>query len=293
MDFSAIGKKIKELRKAAGFSQKDLAKDICTQAQISKIEKGDVLPLASTLYFISQRLGVDINYFFEHGTTPRLDYVQEVNNQLRIARRNLDYPLIKEIVKSEERNPLFTSNKKNFQNLLWHKGIYKYHVDHQLEQALSFIDRAINLTFEKVWSEREIEILNSKGILLYEAGRYTEALDIYLQAMNHLEGILFLIDETVRSRLLYNTAKTYTDLKDYDRSTKLCHEAIESCLEKDQLFLLGHLHYHIGFNYELQEQFVLAKKYMEQALDIFRLQRDERYNDYIRGKVAIFDRNIQ
>ncbi|KAF0823712.1 helix-turn-helix domain-containing protein [Cytobacillus firmus] len=293
MDFSAIGKKIKELRKAAGFSQKDLAKDICTQAQISKIEKGDVLPLASTLYFISQRLGVDINYFFEHGTTPRLDYVQEVNNQLRIARRNLDYPLIKEIVKSEEKNPLFTSNKKNFQNLLWHKGIYKYHVDHQLEQALSFIDRAINLTFEKVWSEREIEILNSKGILLYEAGRYTEALDIYLQAMNHLEGILYLNDETVRSRLLYNMAKTYTDLKDYDRSTRHCHEAIESCLEKDQLFLLGHLHYHIGFNYELQEQFVLAKKYMEQALDIFRLQRDERYNDYIRGKVAIFDRNIQ
>ncbi|WHY33878.1 helix-turn-helix domain-containing protein [Cytobacillus firmus] len=293
MDFSAIGKKIKELRKAAGFSQKDLAKDICTQAQISKIEKGDVLPLASTLYFISQRLGVDINYFFEHGTTPRLDYVQEVNNQLRIARRNLDYPLIKEIVKSEERNPLFTSNKKNLQNLLWHKGIYKYHVDHQLEQALLFIDRAINLTFEKVWSEREIEILNSKGILLYEAGRYTEALDIYLQAMNHLEGILYLNDETVRSRLLYNTAKTYTDLKDYDRSTKLCHEAIESCLEKDQLFLLGHLHYHIGFNYELLEQFVLAKKYMEQALEIFRLQRDERYNDYIRGKVAIFDRNTQ
>ncbi|MBU8731701.1 helix-turn-helix transcriptional regulator [Cytobacillus oceanisediminis] len=293
MDFSVIGKKIKELRKSAGFSQKDLAKDICTQAQISKIENGDVLPLASTLYFISQRLGVDINYFFEHGTTPRLDYVQEVNNQLKMARRKLDYPLIKEIVETEEKNPLFTSNKKNFQILLWHKGIYKYHVDQQLKEALLFIDRAIDLTFEKVWSEREIEILNSKGILLYEAGRYKEALDVFLRAINHLGGILYLNDETVRSRLLYNTAKTYTDLEEYDRSTKLCHEAIKICLEKDQLFLLGHLHYHIGFNYELKEQFVLAKKYMEQALDIFRLQRDERYNDFISGKVAIFDRKIQ
>lgn len=293
MNFSAIGKKIKELRKSAGFSQKDLAKDICTQAQISKIEKGDVLPLASTLYFISQRLGVDINYFFDHGTTPRLDYVQEVKNQLNMARRKLDYPLIKEIVETEVKNPLFTSNKKNLQILLWHKGIYKYHVDHQLEEALQFIDRAIDLTFEKVWSEREIEILNSKGILLYEAGRYKEALDVFLRAINHLGGIIYLNDETVRSRLLYNTAKTYTDLEDYDHSTKLCLEAIKICLEKDQLFLLGHLHYHIGFNYELKEQFVLAKKYMEQALDIFRLQRDERYNDFISGKVAIFDRKIQ
>ncbi|MDF2037717.1 helix-turn-helix domain-containing protein [Cytobacillus oceanisediminis] len=293
MDFSVIGKKIKELRKSAGFSQKDLAKDICTQAQISKIEKGDVLPLASTLYFISQRLGVDINYFFEHGTTPRLDYVQEVKYQLKMARRKLDYPLIKEIVESEERNPLFTSNKKNFQILLWHKGIYKYHVDHQIEEALLFIDRAVDLTFEKVWSEREIEILNSKGILLYEVGRYTDALDIYLRAMSHLGEIVNLNDETIRSRILYNAAKTYTDLEDYDRSTKLCHKAIEICLEKDQLFLLGHLHYHIGYNYELRKQFVLAKKYMDQALDIFRLQRDERYNDFISGKVAIFDRNIQ
>ncbi|UOE55189.1 helix-turn-helix transcriptional regulator [Bacillus sp. CMF12] len=293
MDFSVIGKKIKELRKSAGFSQKDLAKDICTQAQISKIENGDVLPLASTLYFISQRLGVDINYFFEHGTTPRLDYVQEVKNQLKMARRKLDYPLIKEIVEIEEKNPLFTSNKKNFQILLWHKGIYKYHVDHQIEEALLFIDRAVDLTFEKVWSEREIEILNSKGILLYEVGRYTDALDIYLRAMSHLGEIVYLNDETIRSRILYNAAKTYTDLEDYDHSTKLCHKAIEICLEKDQLFLLGHLHYHIGYNYELREQFVLAKKYMEQALDIFRLQRDERYNDFISGKVAIFDRNIQ
>jgi transcriptional regulator with XRE-family HTH domain len=293
LDFSAIGKKIKELRKSAGFSQKDLAKDICTQAQISKIEKGDVLPLASTLYFISQRLGVDINYFFDHGTTPRLDYVQEVKNQLKMARRRLDYPLIKEIVEVEEKNPLFTSNKKNSQILLWHKGIYTYHVDHQLEEALLFMDRAIDLTFEKVWSEREIEILNSKGILLYEAGRYEEALDVFLRAINHLGEIIYLNDETVRSRLLYNTAKTYTGIEDYDHSTNLCHEAIKYCIEKDQLFLLGHLHYHIGFNYELKEQFVLAKKYMEQALDIFRLQKDERYNDFISEKVAIFDGNIQ
>ncbi|KON86235.1 XRE family transcriptional regulator [Sporosarcina globispora] len=291
MDFSAIGKKIKELRKSAGFSQKELAKDICTQAQISKIEKGDVLPLASTLYFISQRLGVDINYFFEHGTTPRLDYVQEVKNQLKMARRKLDYPLIKEIVDTEEKNPLFTANKKNFQILLWHKGIYKYHVDDQIEEALLFIDRAIDLTFEKVWSEREIEIMNSKGILLYEVGRYTDALDVYLRALNYLEGMIYLNDETIRSRLLYNTAKAYTDLKDYERSIKLCHEAIGICIEKDLLFLLGHLHYHIGYNYELKEQFVLAKKYMEQALDIFRFQQDERYNDFIRRKMAIFDRN--
>ncbi|MBR8644357.1 helix-turn-helix transcriptional regulator [[Brevibacterium] frigoritolerans] len=54
---------MKELRKQIGLSQEELATGICTQAQISKIEKGDVYPYASTLYLISQRLGVDVNYF--------------------------------------------------------------------------------------------------------------------------------------------------------------------------------------------------------------------------------------
>ncbi|MCS0670422.1 helix-turn-helix transcriptional regulator [Cytobacillus firmus] len=293
MNFSAIGKKIKELRKSAGFSQKELAKDICTQAQISKIEKGDVLPLASTLYFISQRLGVDINYFFDHGTTPRLDYVQEVKNQLKMARRKLDYPLIKEIVEIEEKNPLFSANKKNYQTLLWHKAIYEYHVNHQAEKALLLVDKAISLTFEKVWTEREIEILMSKGIFLFEEGRYGDSLEIYLPARTQLDKIIYLNDETIRSRLLYNMAKAYTKLGDYDRSIEHCKVAIQTCIEKDLLFLLGELHYHIGYNYELRKQFILAKKYMEQALDIFRIQRDERYNDFISGKVAIFDRNTQ
>ena len=52
MDFSAVGKKIKELRKQIGLSQEELAEGICTQAQISKIEKGVVYPYATTLSLI-------------------------------------------------------------------------------------------------------------------------------------------------------------------------------------------------------------------------------------------------
>jgi len=101
LDFSAVGEKIKELRKQMGLSQKELSHNICTQAQISKIEKGEVLPLSSTLYLISKRLGVDVNYFFDIDTTPRLDYVEETFRQLKAARRNTDYHTIKQIVKAE------------------------------------------------------------------------------------------------------------------------------------------------------------------------------------------------
>ncbi|MDQ7861564.1 helix-turn-helix transcriptional regulator [Peribacillus frigoritolerans] len=43
--FFAVGQKIKELRKQIGLSQEELATGICTQAQISKIEKGRCLSI--------------------------------------------------------------------------------------------------------------------------------------------------------------------------------------------------------------------------------------------------------
>ena len=86
-----------------GLSQEELANGICTQAQISKIEKGDVYPYATTLYLISQRLGVDVNYFFDIGTTPRLDYVQEVYKQLTYTRRNSNYEEMAQIVNSKKK----------------------------------------------------------------------------------------------------------------------------------------------------------------------------------------------
>jgi transcriptional regulator with XRE-family HTH domain len=75
MDYALIGKKIKELRKIVGLTQSELAEEICTQALISRIEKGDIYPSATAIYQISKKLGVDVNYFFEIGTTPRLDYI--------------------------------------------------------------------------------------------------------------------------------------------------------------------------------------------------------------------------
>jgi len=90
VDYSIIGKKIKELRQVVGITQGELGEGICTQALISRIEKGDIYPNATSLYQISKKLGVDVNYFFEIGTTPRLDYIKEVERQLRQLRKNTD-----------------------------------------------------------------------------------------------------------------------------------------------------------------------------------------------------------
>ncbi|KAB7671805.1 helix-turn-helix domain-containing protein [Bacillus sp. B1-b2] len=291
MDFSAVGEKIKELRKQMGLSQKDLSRNICTQAQISKIEKGEVLPLSSTLYLIAMRLGVDVNYFFDIGTTPRLDYVDETFRQLKAARRHTDYETIKQIVEAEEKNPLFIHHKKNHQHLLWHKAIYMYEVNHQLVQAIEVIDQAIALTFDRFYTEREIEIYISKGIFYYEDGQLEKALTIFKENCKALTHIPHLQDDTIKSRLLFNIAKALTEQGKYESSISYCKEGIDWVIQKDNLYLFAHFHYHIGYNYELQKNYAQAASYMKDALMIFQLVKDYRYIDYIQDKLKSFPEN--
>ena len=286
MDFAAVGKKIKELRKNSGLSQEELSEGICTQAQISKIEKGIVYPYASTLYQISQKLGVDVNYFFDIGTTPRLDYVQEVSRQLQIMRRSLRFKEMMEIVQAEEVNPLFFQNKKNLQLLLWHKGIYLYEVKKDLKAAIETLQEAINITHikGKVMLEREIEILLTMGAIYYWED-IDKALKTFEDIKGHIQLLPDLNDYTIKTRLFMNMARTLTRLNRINDSNQYCEDAIKWCLHKDSLYLLGEIHYQKGYNFELLNQPERAKMYMEKALIVFELQQDDKYISFIKNKL--------
>jgi transcriptional regulator with XRE-family HTH domain len=286
MDILAVGKKIRELRKNIGLSQGEVAEGICTQAQISKIEKGIVLPFASTLYQISQKLGVDVNYFFDIGMTPRLDYIQEVEHQLKNLRRSLQYEEMMNLIKMEESNPLFAHNNRNQQLLLWHKGIYQFEVEKNTEKAATTLQEAILLTqhSRKVWSERELEIMTTMGAFYFHEN-IQKALQIYEDIKTHLDVIPHLSDYTIKTRLYYNIARVHTRMQKFDESIKFCKEAIKWGIQMDNMFALGELHYHIGYNYELKGNPELSKTYFKKALTVFELQDDDKYIHIINTKI--------
>jgi transcriptional regulator with XRE-family HTH domain len=286
MDYSLIGKKIKELRKIVGLTQGELAKDICTQALISRIEKGDIYPSATALYQISKKLGVDVNYFFEIGTTHRIDYIQEVERQLRKLRVKLLYEDILEIVKTEEKNPLFLNDKYNLQLLYWHKGIYINEVEKDRERALAVMKEALFLTYDKkkVMSEREMTISISMGIIEFSRGNYEQALERYKEVRQTLKLTKQLNDKAIKTRVLYNTARVLTRMGEYKKSIEYCKEAIRWLIEEEHLYGFAQLNYHIGYNLELQEQYQRALPYFEKAAILFDIQKNEKLASFIMNK---------
>ena len=59
-------------------SQSELCHGICSQSQISKIEKGMIYPSSILLYQLSERLGIDPNNIFALTQNKRLKYVENV-----------------------------------------------------------------------------------------------------------------------------------------------------------------------------------------------------------------------
>jgi len=279
MDFSIIGQRIRELRKSLKLSQEELAYGICTQAQISKIEKGDVFPYANTLYLISQKLGVDVNYFFEIGSTPRIDYVNEVFRQLRLARRSLQFEDMERIIKLEEKNPLFTQNNRNLQMILWNKAIYEHAVYKKVDEAVQILWDAIEIshTNDKVWTEREIELLITIGSIYTEEDRKEEAINVFHKVLDSLDQLVFISDNTIMPRLYYNLARVYGKLENYKESIYYCQKGIKHCLAKDNLYPLGELHYQISYNYDKLGQPEEALSYLNKAVIIFELIEDQNY----------------
>ena len=290
MDYSIVGNKIKELRKIVGMTQGDLADGVCTQALISRIEKGDVYPSATSLYQISRKLGVDINFFFEIATIPRLDYVKEVERQLWKLRRAREFEEMMEIVQVEEKNQVFISHPYNFQLLLWHKGIYQFEVENDVSTSLETLQTAFALTrcMKKALSEREMEIQLTIGAIQFKENNLEESLESYNRVKHSLSLEGEVHNKSIKTRLLYNIARVLSRLSRFQESIKCCQEGIRWCIDTENLHLLAELHYQIGYNYELQHNFVMALTHIEKALLIFEIKEDKKYYHFINEKREVY-----
>ena len=72
-----LATRLKNKRKELKLSQKELAKGICEQGQISRMEQGKYSPGSELLFQLSKRLKVSMNYFFEETEVSSLENIDK------------------------------------------------------------------------------------------------------------------------------------------------------------------------------------------------------------------------
>ncbi|WP_211750399.1 helix-turn-helix domain-containing protein [Paenibacillus sp. Marseille-Q4541] len=267
-----LGELIKEFRIINNLSQNDLAKGICTQALISKIEKGDTIPSVDIFMKITKRLNVTLDYFIERLNFSNYDYVHEFYYQVRKLLRERNYEELNTLIEIEKRNP----NRKNVfheQFIKWQEGICLYYLKNDVIQSQKILKEALYLINSNEGNkERNIEIINSIGIIYFEDQQYDLSISYLEEALRLLKNSIYIVDKTIHSKIYYNTAKCLTRLNQFTESNIYCEIGIKHCLKIDSNYLLGELYYHRGYNFALMCMYQDALINFQKALSLFEIQ---------------------
>ncbi|MYL35430.1 helix-turn-helix domain-containing protein [Pontibacillus yanchengensis] len=285
-----LGDKVKQIRKKLNISQEALAYGICTQSEISRIEQNQITPSYNILLEITKKLGVNIHFFTDQQNILRLDYIEEVKQQLDAARRDRDYHLIKEIIRSEKDVPAFRieANKKY---LNWHRGIILYHSQNDYQNAIDILHTCLSdKDLSKLHTELDIQVLNSIGIIFRNESELSKATQ-YLEIGRFIaQEFLEFREKRIYLKTLYNSSKVLTDSKDHKNSIKWCQEGIKQCIRREEMFLFGEFHYQIGRNYVLINNTEKGMQHWKKSQDIFFLQERNNLGELVRKEIDSFYR---
>ena len=280
MEFNDLGIIIKELRMKKNISQSELCHGICSQSQISKIEKGMIYPSSILLYQLSERLGIDPNNIFALTQNKRLKYVENVKYVIKDCLKQKQYKELYEIVKKEKNlNNFQTKDEKQF--LMWHEAIAVFMVDKSIKTALDFLNHALKLTLTNsdFLSEREIDIMQTMAIFYAENKNYEKSINILRRCLTNFNKLDFPRDKEIKLKIILNLAKCLDSTYQHEEAIKYLDKGIKLAINLNTLYLLGELFYLKGqYLLKIKQHNVEDVVYnWKKALFIFELTEKEYY----------------
>ena len=278
MEFNNFGITIKELRINKNISQSELCHGICSQSQISKIEKGVIYPSSILLYQLSERLGIDPNNIFALTQNKKLKYIENVKYVIKDCLKQKQYKELYEIVKKEKNLNNFQTNEEK-QFLIWHEAIAIFEVNRSTKTALTLLNYALKLTVTNAdcLSEREIDIMQAMAIFYAENKEYEKSINILRRCLTNFNKLDFPRDKEIKLKLIYNLSKCLSYTCQYEEAIKYIDKGIQLAINLNTLYLLGELYYGKGSNLlklkQSNDENVADN--MKTALFIFKLTKNE------------------
>ncbi|MES9733419.1 helix-turn-helix domain-containing protein [Bacillus sp. AP50] len=284
MEFYDLGITIKELRIKKNISQSELCHGICSQSQISKIEKGVIYPSSILLYQLSERLGIDPNNIFALTQNKRLKYVENVKYVIKDCLKQKQYKELYEIVKKENNlNNFQTKEEKQF--LIWHEAIAIFEVNRSTKTALTLLNHALKLTLTNsdFLSEREIDIMQTMAIFHGENKEYEKSIAILKRCLTNFNKLDFPRDKEIKLKIIFNLAKSLDSIHQHEEAIKYIDKGIKLAINLNTLYLLGELFYLKGqCLLKIKQHNVEDVVYnWKKALFIFELTEKEYYTKMI------------
>ncbi|WP_158513347.1 MULTISPECIES: helix-turn-helix domain-containing protein [Exiguobacterium] len=256
---SSIGTKIKQFRIEKQMTQKELCADLCSQAEISKIENGLNSPTVDLLQQLAIRLQVPISLLFqEHSDEEKFfqldrflsdllreekykEALERIHQQEKVSIVEIDIlkSYIKTIIELKKNQIDFRTAASLLSNLLIEKEV-------QFQSIDLFI--RIKMAIANMYSEQDLFHLTE---FVYQ--ELENEIEVF-QSTTHLNALL---------KIYFNHCQILEYQGKSKESIVIAKKGYELCLKYNHTFLFGHFYYQLAHydEYSGEKKKSLQKQY--------------------------------
>lgn len=246
-----IGGKIKALRIQKEMRQKEFAKGICSNVTLSNIENNKQNPSMEILIKICDKLEIALQDLYgEPVDTEEIKKLTLNFNQLQWLCGNHKhqeaYALLMAEIAEDQLITIYFQKK-----YYYYLGLTQViHLGKPDEGIFNF-SRTLNTENEaKTETIEDVLALNGLGIAYTFKGEMDKAEFYFMKSLEHMKKFEteVLSEQKEMGKVAFNTAKHYSDKKEYKKAVDLCLEAIAVLVQLDSRYHLAALYFLLGYN---------------------------------------------
>ena len=259
-----LGERLRTLRVNAGLTQTDLAGERFSKEYVSQIERGKTRPTQETIEWLAQRLAVDPGFLAsgvsadERGRIETaLTRAEALSESREYADSLQEFQMIRPAVLGIASPELEVRALAGEAWALMRTG--------EVKPATDLLNRARVLVEEPMFSDVDrADILFRLGACRVELSSIQTALSLLNEALALAERSELPCDR-LRAEILRYRSRCYRRQRDYEAAREDLERALELAEALDDPQAVAGVYFHASLVAERQGQWVLARKYAEQA----------------------------
>jgi tetratricopeptide (TPR) repeat protein len=259
-----LGERLRTLRVNAGLTQTDLAGERFSKEYVSQIERGKTRPTQDTIEWLAQKLGVDPGFLASGVSADERGRIETALARAEALSENHDYAGSLEEFQKIRPSVLGIASPELEVRLLAGESWALMRTG-EVKQAIELLKRARVMTEDAMFSDVDrADVLYRLGACRLELSSIQTAIGLFNEALTLAERSELPCDR-LRADILHRRARCYRRQRDYGAALEDLEHALELSEGLDDARALGHVYFQASATAERQGQWVLARKYAEQA----------------------------
>lgn len=244
-----VGTIIKSIRQSKGVTQKELANNLCSIRQLSRIEMNLSSPTAYLISEISSRLGNDLLDYLPYSDDPNAYHVKhEIERAMVLFNKDKHNAALEMLENSPDLNQAISRYAKL--EVAWLYGALSNYIEVPMK-----VDEAyyVNLLLDSYQLDNlddifkmplraiDYRILNSLIVIHLVAGDFDYAELMMIKAIENIETTQTNKKDTSYLRFIYNLSRLYFNSNKYQLALHYSRKGLDYCISNGVLFYLSDL----------------------------------------------------